>query len=264
MSESFPPPGPPDPTPLAGPLLRTAGLAKTFGGVAANHGVGIDVQPGEIRGVIGPNGAGKSTLCNLLSGVYPPTRGDIWLDGEKVTGLGPKEISRRGLLRSFQIPRLFNHMTVRENLLVPYLARRYGRRLRRERRFGEERADRLLESTTLGRLQHLPAGQLSGGQQALLQVALGFMADGLRCYILDEPFAGINPVIKEAMLDLILEKNRAEGVTFLVVSHEMNVVRQLCRQVTVLAAGQVLAEGTIAEVAADDRVIDAYLGRSWA
>lgn len=239
--------------------LRAEGLAKSFGGVEANRGVTLSVAAGEIRGLIGPNGAGKSTLCNLLSGIYPPSRGDVWLDGERITGLRPNQISRRGLVRSFQVPRLFPEMTVADNLTLPYLAQHHGGRA--STREGETRVTHLLEVIQLSDLRLLLAGQLSGGQQSLLQIAVGFMVDNVKCYVLDEPFAGINPIIKDTLIELIRTKNVDDGIAVILVSHEMNVVRQLCHSVSVLAEGAVLTEGTLEEVIADDQVIDAYLGR---
>ena len=240
-------------------LLRAEGLAKSFGGVEANRGVTLSVAAGEIRGLIGPNGAGKSTLCNLLSGVYPPSRGDVWFEGQRITGLRPNQISRRGLVRSFQVPRLFSEMTVADNLFLPYLAQR-GRG-RRDTHHGEQRVTELLEVIQLSDLRSLLAGQLSGGHQSLLQIAVGFMVDNVKCYVLDEPFAGINPVIKDTMIELIRTRNSEDQIAVILVSHEMNVVRQLCDSVSVLSEGAVLTEGTLDEVVADDRVIDAYLGR---
>ncbi len=239
-------------------LLRTEGLAKNFGGVQANRGVTLSVAAGEIRGLIGPNGAGKSTLCNVLSGVYKPSSGQVWFRGEKISELGPNQIARRGLVRSFQVPRLFGEMTVVDNLMLPYLAQRRGRRGMSEAR---RRLDGLLDVIQIGHLRSLMAAELSGGQQALLQIAVGFMVENVKCYVLDEPFAGINPVIKETIMELIRSRCAADQIAVILVSHEMNVVRELCHSVSVLAQGSVLAEGTMDEVLADDAVIDAYLGR---
>jgi branched-chain amino acid transport system ATP-binding protein len=240
-------------------LLETDGLTKRFGGLVATGGVDLAIASGEIRGLIGPNGAGKTTLVNLIAGLYPPDAGDIRLDGHSLVGLKPHEIARRGLVRSFQVSRLFGNMSLRENLLLPALARpgiaEFGA--------ADERARRFLDLTRLAALADAPAKTLSGGQRALLQVAAGFMAPGLKCYVLDEPFAGINPTIKDAIIDLIEQENRASGVTFIIVSHEMAIVRRLCRRVTVLVEGRIAAEGTLDEVAARGDVLAAYLGRGW-
>ena len=240
-------------------LLETRGLTKRFGGLLATGGVDLAIEPGEIRGLIGPNGAGKTTLVNLIAGLYPPDAGDIRLDGQSLAGLAPHQIARRGLVRSFQVSRLFGNMSLRENLLLPALAQQGNA----DFAAAAERAARFLDLTRLAPLADAPAKTLSGGQRALLQVAAGFMAPGLKCYVLDEPFAGINPTIKDAIIELIEAENRASRVTFVIVSHEMAIVRRLCRRVTVLVEGRVAAEGTLDEVAARGDVLAAYLGRGW-
>jgi len=241
-------------------LLETRDLTKRFGGLTANDGVSIAIAAGEIRGLIGPNGAGKTTLANLITGIYPPTSGEIRLDGRSLVGLRPNQIAQRGLLRTFQVCRIFGNLTVRENLRLPYLAASHGGGHAEGLRLVEE----YLALTTLARLADEPAKRLSGGQRALLQVACGFVVPGLKCYVLDEPFAGINPVIKDAIIDLILAANRARGITFVIVSHEMAVMRRLCHKVTVLIDGCVVTEGTLDEVAARQEVISAYLGKAFA
>ena len=241
-------------------LLETRELTKRFGGLVANDRVSIAVEAGEIRGLIGPNGAGKTTLANLITGIYPPTSGAIRMDGQSLVGLRPNEIAQQGLLRTFQVCRIFGNLTVRENLMLPYLAASHGAR----RAEGLRHAEEFLALTTLARLADEPAKRLSGGQRALLQVACGFMVPKLKCYVLDEPFAGINPVIKDAIIDLILTANKARGITFVIVSHEMAVMRRLCRKVTVLIDGRVMTEGTLDEVAARQEVISAYLGKAFA
>ena len=242
-------------------LLETQDLTKRFGGLVANDLVSIAVETGEIRGLIGPNGAGKTTLSNLITGIYAPTSGEIRMEGNSLVGLKPHEVARRGLLRTFQVGRIFGNLTVRENLMLPYLA---GRRDGGGREEGRRRVDEFLGITTLSRLADEPAKRLSGGQRALLQVACGFMVPDLKCYVLDEPFAGINPVIKDAIIDLILHANKTRGITFVIVSHEMAVMRRLCHKVTVLIDGRVVAEGTLDAVAARREVVDAYLGKAWA
>jgi branched-chain amino acid transport system ATP-binding protein len=240
-------------------LLETENLIKRFGGLLATGGVDLTIEPGEIRGLIGPNGAGKTTLVNLIAGLYPPDGGAIRLDGQSLAGLAPHEIARRGLVRSFQVSRLFGNMSLRENLLLPALARPGTV----DFAAADARATRFLDLTRLAPLADAPAKTLSGGQRALLQVAVGFMAPSLKCYLLDEPFAGINPTIKDAIIELIEQENRARGITFIIVSHEMAIVRRLCRRVTVLVEGRVAAEGTLDEVAARGDVLAAYLGRGW-
>ena len=240
-------------------LLETERLSKRFGGVTAADGVDLAIEVGEVRGLIGPNGAGKTTLVNLIAGLYPPDSGDIRLDGRSLLGQKPNQIARRGLVRSFQVARMFGNMSVRENLLLPYLAqRRVGGAVA-----AQEQASRLLTMARLTRLADAPAKTLSGGQRVLLQIAAGFMIPGLRCYVLDEPFAGINPIIKESIIELIDQENKSQRTTFIIVSHEMAVVRRLCRRVTVMVAGHIAAEGTLDEVAARSDVVAAYLGKGW-
>ena len=235
--------------------LETSGLVKHFGGVRAANEVTLAVERGEIRGLIGPNGAGKTTLVNLVTGVHPPDAGTIRLDGRDITGLAIDRIAKRGLLRSFQVARLFGSLTVRENLMTAWLARAGSGG------DGAQATERMLQLTTLAPLAGLPAKKLSGGQRALLQVACGFIVPA-SCYVLDEPFAGINPVIKDAIIELIFEVNRSHGSTFLVVSHEMTVIRKLCRQVTVMMEGRVVAQGTLDEVARRPDVLAGYLGKA--
>ncbi len=236
--------------------LETIGLFKRFGGLLATNDVSLAVERGEIRGLIGPNGAGKTTLVNLVTGVNEPDAGEVKLAGRSLRGLGMHEIARLGLVRSFQVTRLFGNMTVRENLMTAFLARRH-----REAGDGREQTANMIALTRLGPLADTPAKKLSGGQRALLQMACGFMVPGT-CYVLDEPFAGINPVIKDAIIDMILDVNRRYGATFLVVSHEMAIVRRLCRQVTVMMEGRVAAQGTLDEVARLPEVIAGYLGKA--
>jgi branched-chain amino acid transport system ATP-binding protein len=236
--------------------LETIGLHKRFGGLLANNDVSLTVAPGEVRGLIGPNGAGKTTLVNLVTGVHPADAGEVKLAGKSLRGCGMHEIARLGLVRSFQVTRLFGSMTVRENLMTAFLARRTP-----EMGDGGAITERMIALTTLGPLADTPAKKLSGGQRALLQMACGFMVPG-SCYVLDEPFAGINPVIKDAMIDMIVDVNKNQGATFLVVSHEMAVIRRLCPQVTVMMEGRVAAQGTLDEVARLPDVISGYLGKS--
>ncbi len=240
-------------------LLETERLTKQFGGLTAAAGIDLAIEQGEMRGLIGPNGAGKTTLVNLIAGIYPPDGGNIRFDGRSLLGLKPHQIARCGLVRSFQVARLFGNMSVRENLLLPYLVQPDASGGNAAR----ERALRLLAMTRLAPLADAPAKTLSGGQRALLQIAAGFMTPGLKCYVLDEPFAGINPAIKDSIIELIEQENSAQRTTFIIVSHEMAIVRRLCCRVSVMVEGRIAAEGTLAEVAARGDVLAAYLGRGW-
>jgi branched-chain amino acid transport system ATP-binding protein len=240
-------------------LLVTENLTKRYGGLTANDGVAIALAAGEIRGLIGPNGAGKTTFVNVVTGIERPDAGGVTLDGTPITGLGAHEIAGRGLVRSFQVARVFGNLTVHENLMVPYFAspRTHGTA------DALERAGELLKLSTLAPLAHDLAKSLSGGQRMLLQACAGFMIPDVRVHVLDEPFAGINPVVKDTLIDLILRENRSHGAAFLIVSHEMAIIRRLCPRVTVMIAGRAAAEGPLDEIARREDVITAYLGRSF-
>ena len=240
-------------------LLQVENLSKSFGGLQAVNQITLTVDTGEIRGLIGPNGSGKTTAINLISGIYMPDDGMVTFRGDPITGLQPDQISQTGLLRTFQIPKLFSSMSLIDNLLIPYYARNNafsGGDLSA----ATERASKLLDLAGLTHLRASPAKVLSGGQQALLQIARGFMVEDIALYLLDEPFAGVNPVIKESINRLIQTENQESGISFLLVSHEMEQIRKLCHQVTALAEGAVIAEGTLEEVAQNADVISAYLG----
>ncbi len=237
--------------------LEAIGLNKRFGGLQAANDVTLAVEQGEIRGLIGPNGAGKTTLVNLVTGVYQADLGRGEARGPEPERAARCTRSRGcGLVRSFQVTRLFGSLTVAENLRTAFLARRPT-----DGTDGEAQIARMLDLTTLRPLADTPAKKLSGGQRALLQMGCGFMVPG-SCYVLDEPFSGINPVIKDAIIDMIVDVNRRHGATFLIVSHEMTIVRRLCPQVTVMMEGRVAAHGSLDEVARLPEVIAGYLGKA--
>jgi branched-chain amino acid transport system ATP-binding protein len=235
-------------------LLQIENLAKDFGKLRAVDDLSLGLEEGEIRGLIGPNGSGKTTLINLISGVYKPTSGGVYFFGKRIDRLPPEKITQEGIMRTFQVARLFGDMTVFENMLIPAFTQGMGKRQ------ASHRAKELLDFSLLGRLSNEPARNLSGGQGMLLQIVRGFMRQPLRLYLLDEPFAGVHPVIKDLMIETIQKMNRDEGVTFLIVSHELTTIRRLCSRISVLHAGKLISEGTMKEVANDPRVIDSYLG----
>jgi branched-chain amino acid transport system ATP-binding protein len=240
----------------AGPLLQVEGVTKRYGGLIANDAVAVALQAGEVRGLIGPNGAGKTTFVNLLTGFEALDAGRVALGGSDLTGLSAHRIAALGLVRTFQVARVFANMSVRENLLLPFLAAGSPGGVPT----GQARARELLVASTLEPMAEEPAGALSGGQRMLLQACAGFMIPSARLYVLDEPFAGINPVVKDTLIALIERENRSEGRAFLIVSHEMAIVRRLCPRVTVMIQGRVAAEGTLDEVARRADVVQAYLG----
>ncbi|MEE9567262.1 MAG: ABC transporter ATP-binding protein [Desulfobacteria bacterium] len=236
------------------PLLDVKDVVKTFGGLKAANHVSFQVMEGEIRGLIGPNASGKTTIINLISGMYSINDGAIFFSGNRIDRLRPDVIASIGIMRTFQISRVFRDMTVLENMMVPSLSQ--GQTMLKARR----RAKELLEFVLLETLMHEPARMLSGGQIMLLQIVRGFMNEHLRLYLMDEPFAGVHQSIKGTILRAISTMNQENGVTFLIVSHEMTAIRNLCHQITVLHEGEVISQGTMEEVASDPLVIDSYLG----
>jgi branched-chain amino acid transport system ATP-binding protein len=241
-------------------LLETRGLTKRFGGLVAVDDLPLAVRPGEVRGLIGPNGSGKTTTVNLLSGLYRADAGEIRLSGERIDRLRPHEITARGVARTFQTPKLFGSMTVLENVELPALTE-LGRGGHRSLGQIRERARRLLELVTLDGHRRAAARELSGGQSMLLQIARGLMVHPIRLFLMDEPFAGVHPTIKDTIMETITRMNATEGVTFLIVSHEMAILRRLCRRVSVMHEGKLIAEGSFEDVANHAVVLEAYLGR---
>jgi ABC-type branched-subunit amino acid transport system ATPase component len=233
-------------------LLRTEGLTKHFGGVAAVEDLALAVEEGEILGLIGPNGSGKTTALNMLSGFLAPDRGRFWLGGDEVTGLKPVALARRGLLRMFQTTRVFSRISAFDNLLTAGLARGLAEAEARTR------AAALLEELTLSAVMYLDAGQLSGGQRKLLEFGMCFIAPP-RIALLDEPFAAVHPVMRETMARFIRRRND-QGHTFLVVSHDMPIVVEMCHRAACMNAGRLIAAGPTREVLRDRAVIEAYLG----
>jgi len=236
------------------PLLDIKNLIKDFGGLRAVNNVSLDLREGEIRGLIGPNGSGKTTMINLITGIYNIDHGAIYFSGHRIDGLQPNVIAGKGIMRTFQISRVFKDMTVLENMMVPALSQNQNMME------AKSRAEELLEFALLARLKEEPAKNLSGGQNMLLQIVRGFMNKNLRLYLLDEPFAGVHQVIKGVILKTIKKMNEEKAVTFLIVSHELTTIQYLCHQISVLHRGEMISHGTMEEVANDPQVIDAYLG----
>lgn len=248
-------------------MLEVRGLVRSFGSFNAVDGVDLTIERGTITGVIGPNGAGKSTLFNLIAGSLTPTAGTITFDGGDITGLPPNRIFERGLARTFQIPRPFPRMSVLDNaMLVPVQQtgetfwRNWlgGARIAAEERRNRERAREVLTFCGLGQKLDDLAGTLSGGQQKLLELARVLMIDP-KLILLDEPAAGVNPTLIETLIEKIVALN-AEGMTFLVIEHNMDLVMRICQPLVVLALGRVIARGSGEEVRRNAQVLDAYLG----
>jgi ABC-type branched-subunit amino acid transport system ATPase component len=233
-------------------LLRLEGLTKHFGGVAAVEDLSFTVESGEILGLIGPNGSGKTTALNMLSGFLEPDRGDVWLGDEAVTGMTTVRLARRGLLRMFQMSRVFARISTFDNLLTAGLA------MGLDEREAGKRADSLLDELTLSPVRYLDAGQLSGGQKKLLEFGMCFI-EPPRIALLDEPFAAVHPVMRESMAAFIRRRN-AQGQTFLLVSHDMPIVVELCQRAACMNAGRLIAVGPTRDVLQERAVIEAYLG----
>jgi branched-chain amino acid transport system permease protein len=241
------------------PLLEIRGVARRFGGLVAVDGVDLDVAEGSITGLIGPNGSGKTTLFNLVTGSIKADRGEIVLDGERIDRMPPWRRAHCGLGRTFQVTRLFGGMTVLENVVAPLPAFRW-RTLGADAVTGPEalRARELLDAFGLARFADQAAGTLSYGQQKLVELAQVLMLQP-RLILLDEPAGGVNPGLVERIAGIVRELNR-QGMTFLVVEHDIPLVLQLCDPVAVLSAGRLIAQGPPEAVRSDPVVLEAYLG----
>ena len=243
-------------------VLEVTNMRKSFGGITAVDGVSFDVHEGEILGLIGPNGCGKSTLFNCILGQLAPSRGEVKVDGEVVTGLRPSELSRRGVSRTFQLLQVFPKLSVRENLV---LAGQEHRGNMISRLFGPsdagltEAADLMIGFFKLDHLAGEPAGSLSYGQQKLLDAAMAFIG-GPRLVLLDEPAGGVNLSMLADLKERLSAINREKRATFVVIEHNMEFVMSLCSRVMVMAEGKLLATGRPDEIRGNPAVIEANLG----
>jgi branched-chain amino acid transport system ATP-binding protein len=260
---------PPRNTATAGftPMLAAHAITKAFGGNRAVDEVSFTLTEGTITGLIGPNGAGKTTLFNCLAGLFRPTSGSLTLAGERIDGLSPDRVFAKGVARTFQIPRPFPEMTVLENVMVAPKGQQGERfwtnwltpgRIAAEERALAVAARHWIDFVGLSHLADAPARVLSGGQRKLLELARVLVAEP-RLILLDEPGAGVNPALLNAIVDRIVTLNR-QGITFLIIEHNMDLVMSLCRPIMVMAQGRLLMTGTAQEVRSDPRVIEAYLG----
>ena len=248
-------------------LLSVQGICKRFGGLDALAGVSFDVRRGCIFGLIGPNGAGKTTLFNVLTGLYRPDAGRISLDGESIAGLAPHRVAHTGIARTFQNIRLFGDMSAVENVMVGRHARTHAgvfgailrdRATRDEETAIKARAATLLDYVGLGPQRTRLARHLAYGDQRRLEIARALATDP-KLLALDEPAAGMNPTETAALMAL-LRRIRDDGVTILLIEHDMTLVMNLCDRIAVLDYGEKIAEGRPDAVRDDARVVEAYLG----
>ncbi len=250
-------------------MIKVNNLSKHFGGIKAVNNVNLHIKKGLITGLIGPNGAGKTTLFNLIAGLYKPTSGKIYLEGEDITGLDSHNLFHKGLLRTFQIAHPFPTLTVLENLMmvpgnqlgeniINAWVRR--RQIQKQEKKLQKKAEEVIKFLNILHLKNEKAGRLSGGQKKLLELARAMMVDA-KVVLLDEVGAGVNRTLLRRIGDAILRLNLERGYTFCMIEHDMDFISKLCNPVIVLTNGSVLTQGTSEEVKNNEQVIDAYLGK---
>jgi branched-chain amino acid transport system ATP-binding protein len=242
-------------------MLELSGVTKTFGGVIANDAISLSVPQGAIVGLIGPNGSGKTTLFNTITGAYLIDAGSIRFKGREISALLAGDIARAGIIRTFQQPRVYTRLSALDNMLVSASVRAapFAQLFRRAEAAAGGRAVELLDFVGLAAKQHHLAGDLSFGQQKLLELAMALINDP-EMLLLDEPTAGINPVLVDSLIDRLKAANRERGLALLVIEHNMPVIMGLAEHIYCLAHGRLLAEGPANAVKSDARVLDAYLG----
>jgi len=247
---------------VTGPLLKVTDLKKAYGAIQAVGGVSFEVMPGEIFGVIGPNGSGKTTMFNSVLGQIEPDAGRIELKGQDITGLSPQQLNQRGVGRTFQTLQVFGKMSVRDNLLVA-AQEHQGSMWSRMFAPGDSglgaKADALIDQFRIRHVADKKAGELSYGQQKLVDIAMAFMSEP-DLVLLDEPCAGVNPSLVSGISALLKELNKTRKGSFVVIEHNMDFVMDLCHRILVMVEGRVLAVGTPAEIRGNQQVLDAYLG----
>ena len=249
-------------------MLKVENLSKQFGGLKAVNQCSFEVQEGMIYGLIGPNGSGKTTTFNLITGFLEPTGGRVFFKDQEITGLAPHRIAHLGIGRTFQLVRLFHNMTVMENVLLAFKGQSgerlfsaffRPRQVTREQMANEKQAMVLLEMLQIAHLRDEYVGNLGYAQQKLVELCRTLMTEP-EMILLDELVAGISPAFAERLLDYIRQLRDEQGLTFLVVEHNMHVVMSLCEWIVVLNYGSKIAEGTPEQVSSNPEVIDAYLG----
>ena len=242
-------------------IIDVSRVCKSFGGVVANDDISLSVESGSITGLIGPNGSGKTTLFNSIVGYHPIDAGSIKFENSEISDLSVQQIARRGLLRTFQQTRIYGAMNGVENMLIslPHRKMSIWDALKTFTREDYERADQMLDFVGLYEKRMLKSGDLSFGQQKLLEFAMALMNEPT-CLLLDEPTAGINPTLINGLIDRLKRANSEFGITLFVIEHNMRVIMNMAEKIYCLAHGKMLAEGSPDEIQNDQRVIDAYLG----
>ena len=243
-------------------ILSVRDMKKSYGAIQAVGGISFEVKPGEILGVIGPNGSGKTTLFNSILGQIKPDSGHVEFEGKDISGRSPLELSRLGIGRTFQNWQVFGKLSLRDNLIAAaqeFAGTFWGRMLAPPDNGLGQRADEMIEMFRLQQVADLPAGSLSYGQQKLVDIAMAFMPKP-RLVLLDEPCAGVNPSLVDGLRELLVELNKKQGGSFVVIEHNMDFVMKLCHRIVCLVEGKVLAVGTPEEIQGNRAVLEAYLG----
>ena len=243
-------------------ILSVHDIKKSYGAIAAVGGVSFDVEPGEILGVIGPNGSGKTTLFNSILGQIKPDTGKVEFEGKDISGSSPLALSRLGVGRTFQNLQVFAKLSLRDNLILAaqeHTGTFWGRIFSPPDNGLADRAQEMLDLFRLNHVADLPAGSLSYGQQKLVDIAMAFMPKP-RLVLLDEPCAGVNPSLVDGLRELLVELNKKQGGSFVVIEHNIDFVMKLCHRVVCMVEGKVLAVGKPEEIQGNRAVLEAYLG----